>query len=103
MSPLTAEIRARNALPPGMEGIAVSSVLPGCSAAENGVEPGDIVVEAGREPVRSQQQLNARIAAVRASGRGVVLLTLNRGGELSFKALRFAQPNLEKPLRTAGR
>jgi len=103
VSPLTAELRSQHRIPPGVEGVAVTSVLPGYPAAENGIEPGDVVVEAGRAPVRSQQQLNAKIAGARAAGRGVILLTLSRGGELSFAALRFAQPNIDKPLKTAGR
>ncbi|MCE9521834.1 MAG: Do family serine endopeptidase [Alphaproteobacteria bacterium] len=103
VSPLTADMRLKHRIPPGVEGVAVTSVFPGLAAAENGIAQGDIIVEAGREPVGSQQQLNAKVAAMRAAGRGVVLLTLNRGGELSFAALRLPQQSVEKTLKTAGR
>jgi serine protease Do len=103
VSALTAEIRSKQRIPPGIEGVSVVTVVPGLSAAETGVEPGDIVVEVGREPVRSPKQLSEKIASARAAGRGVVLLTLNRGGEPSFKALRFAQSYTDKPLKTARR
>ena len=103
VSPLTEELRLKLRIPPGIDGVSIAAVVPGFSAAENGVEPGDIVVEVGREAVRSPKQLSERIAAVYAAGRGVVLLTLNRGGELSFKALRFPKPRPDKPLKTATR
>ena len=103
VSPLTPELRARHRVAPGVEGVAVTAVLPGLPAAESGIEPGDVVVEAGRERVISQQQLNEKIASARNTGRSVVLLTLNRGGELTFKALRFQQGSVEKPLKTARR
>lgn len=102
-SALTAELRAKYRVPPGVEGVAVTSISPGLSAAESGIEPGDIVVEAGQDAVHSPQQLNAKIARSRKAGRDVVVLTLNRGGELAFRALRFAQRNVGKPLKTARR
>jgi serine protease Do len=100
---LTNDVRAKFRIAPGVEGAAVASVAAGSPAAESGMEPGDVVVEAGQEIVRSPQQLSARLATARAAGRGVIVLTLNRGGELSFRALRFAKRNVEKPLKTAGR
>ncbi len=103
VSALTLEIRLTQRIPPGIDGVVVATVLPGLSAAENGIEPGDILVEVGREAVRSSKQLNERIGAARAAGRSVVLLTLNRGGDLSFKALRFPKPRSDKPLKTARR
>ena len=103
MSPLTSELRARHRVAPAVGGVVVTGVVPASPAAESGVEAGDIVVEAGRETVASPQQLGEKIAGARNAGRSVVLLTLNRGGELSFKALRFRQPNLEKALKTARR
>lgn len=103
VSPLTAEMRAKQRIAPGIEGVSVSTVYPGFPAAENGVEAGDIVVEVGRQAVRSPKQLSERIGDARAAGRGVVLLTLNRGGELSFKALRFAKGQPDKPLKTVRR
>jgi serine protease Do len=103
VSPLTAEMRLKQRIPPGIDGVSVVVVVAGLAAAENGIESGDIVIEVGREVVRSPKQLSERIAAVRAAGRDVVLLTLNRGGELSFKALRFPKPRADKPLKTATR
>ena len=102
-SALTAELRAKYRVAPGVEGAVVIAVLPRLSAAERGIEPGDVVVEAGQDAVRSPQQLSAKIAGAQKAGRAVVVLTLNRGGELSFKALRFAQRNVDKPLKTARR
>lgn len=103
VSSLTAEMRLKLRIPLGIDGVGIATVVPGLSAAENGIEPGDVVVEVGREVVRSPKQLIERIAAVRAAGRDVVLVTLHRGGEPLFKALRFPKPRPDKPLKTATR
>jgi serine protease Do len=102
-STLTTDLRAKFRIAPGVEGIAVTAVRTGLAAAESGIEVGDIVVEAGQENVRSVQQLATKITAAEKAGRGVVVLTLNRGGELQFRALRLQQRNVDKALKTAGR
>lgn len=84
----TAELRARHGIAPGLEGVVVTAVVPGTAAAEVGIEAGDLIVAVAQQPVRTVPELKAQVAAAAAGGRGVILVTLNRGGEVSFQALR---------------
>lgn len=88
LSALTPEIRARYRVPMAMEGLFVVAVDRGTAASENDIRPGDIIVEVGQEPVKTAQDLNAKIDGAKKAQRRVVLLTLSRAGELSFRALK---------------
>ena len=68
-------------------GVVVVGVAPGSDAEEKGLEPGDLVLEADHNPVRSAKELEERVAAVGEAGRNSVLLLLNRGGDDRFVAL----------------
>ena len=88
LSALTPEIRARYRVPMAMDGLFVVAVDRGTAASENDIRPGDIIVEVGQEPVKTAQDLNAKIDGAKKAQRRVVLLTLSRAGELSFRALK---------------
>lgn len=56
VQPMTPELRAWFEAPEGV-GVLVAKVEPGSPAAEAGVEVGDVIVEAGGEPVESPRDL----------------------------------------------
>ena len=88
LSALTPEMRARFRVPMALDGLIVVAVDRGTAASDNDIRPGDIIVEVGQEPVKSAQELNAKIDGAKKAQRKVVLLTLSRAGELSFRALK---------------
>ena len=55
------------------------SVDPSGPAAEAGIQPGDVIVEANRQPVRSGADLQKALAKG-----GQVVLLINRQGRTSF-------------------
>jgi len=71
-----------------LDGLFVVAVDRGTSAFDNDIRPGDVIVEVGQEPVKTAQDLNAKIDGAKRAQRRVVLLTLSRAGELSFRALK---------------
>ena len=91
LSALTPEMRARFRVPQALEGLVVVAVDRGTSASDNDIRPGDIIVEVGQEPVKTAQDLNAKIDVAKRAQRKVVLLTLSRGGEMSFRALKLPE------------
>jgi serine protease Do len=85
--PLTAEIREALGLPEGATGLAVRAVEEGSEAATKGLQEGDVIAEAGQQPVATVTDLEDRLDEVREAGRKSLLLLVRRGGEPRFVAL----------------
>ena len=81
VTPLTPELAARLRLPEDRQGVVVTNVEPGGPAAEAGLQQGDLIEQANRQPVRSAEDLRA---AVQAAGDRPVLLLVTRGDEGSL-------------------
>ncbi|MBA4489643.1 Do family serine endopeptidase [Paracoccus sp. S1E-3] len=84
---LTPEIAAELGMGDGQEGLVVRAVDPTSDAADKGLSPGDVITEAGQQPVASVSDLEARVAEARDAGRKSLLLMIRRGGEPRFVAL----------------
>jgi serine protease Do len=88
LAPLTDELRDRYDIGQSIEGVVVVEVKPNSPAAQKEVKPGDVIVEVTQEKVKRPQDVEARLLAVRKSGRRSVLLLLSDGkGELRFVAV----------------
>lgn len=74
--------------PQGMpaKGVIISEVGEGTAAAVAGLQPGDVVVEAGGKPVRSKADLDAVLAGADMS-RGVMIF-IERGGQRTFVIIK---------------
>jgi serine protease Do len=75
--PLEDALRRRLDAPASVDGVVVQRVMPGSRAAEAGIKPGEVIIEAGRKPVRSPSDLTA---AVRAAESDLVLRMWSREG-----------------------
>ncbi|WP_347266454.1 Do family serine endopeptidase [Paracoccus sp. (in: a-proteobacteria)] len=87
VAPLTPEIAAELGVSRDMQGLAVQSVAPTGAAADKGLAAGDVITEAGQQPVASLGDLEARIKEARDAGRKSILLMVRRAGEPRFVAL----------------
>jgi serine protease Do len=67
-------------------GVLVTAVDGKSSAAEKGIRPGDIIVEVAQEKVTKPEEVIAKVQQIGPNKS--VLLLVNRGGELSFVAVR---------------
>lgn len=82
------DARARYSIIKDVSGVVVKAVQPGSSAAEKGIVAGEVVVEIAQEPVTKPQDIAARIAALKKSGRRTAqLLVASPTGELRFVSL----------------
>ena len=70
------------------KGVVVTEVQPGSAAADEQLQPGDVVVEAGQDAVESPQDLSRKVGQAKAQGKKTVLLMVQREGDLRFVALR---------------
>jgi S1-C subfamily serine protease len=81
VTPLTPEIASRLRLPEDRQGLVVTNVDASGPAAEAGVQQGDLIEQANRQPVKSIEDLRAAIQS--ASDRPLLLL-ITRGNQGSI-------------------
>ena len=91
LSTLTPEIAAELGIDGDGQGLVVKSVDPEGVAADKGLAAGDIITEAGQQPVASLSDLNDRIDEAREAGRKSLLVLIRRAGEPRFVALPIPQ------------
>jgi serine protease Do len=71
-----------------VQGVLVIDVAADSPAADKNIRPGDVIVQVQGAPVRSPEDVTARIAADRKAGKKVELLLVNRGGDLAYVAVK---------------
>ncbi len=70
-------------------GVLVTGVRNGSEAAEKGIRPGDVILEAGGEDVRTPNDMRAAAEAARERGRSAVLVLVATQGGVQYVALQF--------------
>jgi serine protease Do len=66
-------------------GVVVTAVQPGSAAEDKRLQAGDVIVEIAQEPVKSTEEVNARLEALRAEGRtSVQLVVQNAEGHVRW-------------------
>jgi serine protease Do len=68
-------------LPRGAQGVVVTAVAPGSAAEDAGVQPGDVIVELNRKPVRNVDDYR-RLSGALARDGAALLLIARQGGKL---------------------
>jgi serine protease Do len=69
------------------EGLVVTAVDPMSDASGKGIVPGDVITEAGQQPVLTVADFSDRIEEARDAGRTSLLLLIRRGGDPRFVAV----------------
>jgi serine protease Do len=80
--------RAKFKIGGGVQGVVVSSVDPGSSAAEKNLRPGDVIVEVAGQAVKTPDDVSKKIDGDVKAGKKVELLLINRDGDLNYVGLR---------------
>ena len=92
LEPLTAETAAQLGLPEDAKGLAVTAVDAASEAYGKGLREGDVITEAGQQPVERLQDLEDRVTEAREAGRKSLLLLVRRAGDPRFVALAVEEP-----------
>ncbi|MGR3485639.1 MAG: Do family serine endopeptidase [Paracoccaceae bacterium] len=69
------------------EGLVILDIDQESDAATKGILAGDLITEAGQQPVASVDDMEARVEEAREAGRRSILLLVRRGGDPRFVAL----------------
>jgi serine protease Do len=81
---LTPDIAGQLRLPRNTRGVVVTDVEPGSTAAEAGIQRGDVIQEVNRRPVNNVSDFNRIVSGL---GNQQVLLLINRGGTTTYIVL----------------
>jgi serine protease Do len=82
---LTPDIAQQLELPAGTHGVVVSRIDPSSTAADSGLQRGDIIQEVNRKRVTNEDDFNQ---ALSGSGDKPILLLVNRGGRTLYLAVQ---------------
>ena len=86
--PITGELRKKYGIDEKAKGVVVDDVDPQSAAAQKGIKPGDVIVEAGQTEISSADDFAKSVDKVRKAGRKAVLLRVEDGkGDLRFIAV----------------
>jgi serine protease Do len=85
---LDAAGRAKFKVGASVQGVLVTAVEDGSSAAEKNLKVGDVIVEISSQPVKTAADVSRKIEADAKAGKKVALLLISRGGDLNFVGLR---------------
>jgi Do/DeqQ family serine protease len=83
---LTPDLAQQYNIPRNVQGVVVTDVDPAGAAAEAGLQPGDVLVEVNRQPVRSANDV--RSAMDKSGANAPVLLLVNHGGQSIYVTVR---------------
>ena len=87
VQPVTTELAQQLNLPEDAEGLVVSKVDGTSEAYTKGLREGDVITEAGQQPVARLKDLQDRVTEAKDAGRKSILLLIRRGGDPRFVAL----------------
>ncbi|MEZ2131299.1 MULTISPECIES: DegQ family serine endoprotease [unclassified Sinorhizobium] len=87
LADLTPDVREELSLPRSVTGAVVASVNPDRSAAQAGIQTGDVIVSVNDRPVHNARDVKTAISDAAKSGRKSVLLLVERGGDKTFVAV----------------
>ena len=91
VSPITPELESKFSLPDGAKGVVVTEVDPDGPAAQEGIRPGDLILEAMQEEIKAPGELAAKVDSAKRAGRKAALLLVERQGDVRFVAPRFKE------------
>lgn len=89
---LTPALRKRFDIAANTSGLVVVNVTQNGVATDYGIQPGDVISEAGQQPLKTTKELSDLVKRAKNDGKPILLL-VDRKGDLRFVAMSFAKKN----------
>ena len=80
--------RAKFKIGAGVQGVVVTAVEGGSSAAEKNLRTGDVIVEVAGQAVKAPDDVAKRVDADAKAGKKSILILINRAGDLTYVGLK---------------
>jgi serine protease Do len=87
---LTPELRTQYKLPDWLNGVLVTNIVAGTSAADVGIRAGDVITRLGDQQITTPEQLTSGLRAVSEKKQGYAALLVNGGRSVRWVALQVA-------------
>jgi serine protease Do len=91
VSAISPQLREKYGIDDATKGVVVTDVKGDGPAAERGLRPGDVIIEAGQKPVRTPQDLVKQVDDARKAGQKALLLRVENPQQLRYVALPLAE------------
>ena len=86
---LTPQLAEEFGLNEEASGVVITEVIANSPAADNGLQPGDVIKRLGQKRVATSEELEAGIEAAREAGRSGVLMLIESENRTRFVQLGF--------------
>ncbi|MBV8183485.1 MAG: PDZ domain-containing protein, partial [Hyphomicrobiales bacterium] len=70
-------------------GVAITQVDPDSPAADKGLQPGDVIMNAAGKSVSTPEEVKKAVAEAKREGRKAVLLQIERNGNSEYVAVPY--------------
>jgi serine protease Do len=88
LAPIDGDARTQFKIPKSLQGVVVTDVTPDSPAAEKNLRPGDVIVQVQSQNVHTPDDVMRLIEDGAKAGKKVALMLVNRGGDLTYVALK---------------
>lgn len=96
LADITPQLRARYKLSDAAQGALIVGIKRASPAGERGLLPGDIIVSINQQRITKAEQASGMIKEARKAGMEAILLSILRGKDIHFVALRFDEDGQEE-------
>ena len=87
VTPINPVLRKNFNIPEDTQGAVITEIIQGSQAQEQGLIPGDVIVDINQVAVENASDIQAQITAAGEAGRTKILLLISRAGDIRFVPL----------------